>query len=79
LKARGHTFLSLFLVAICWLWLAMSFTATRQAWWNSLWVGLVLSGLGVYTGSRNVRSVFGLFALIPAILTFLLLLVLKFG
>ena len=57
----------------------MSFTATRQAWWNSLWIGLVLSALGVYTGSRNVRSVFGLFGLIPAILTFLLLLVLKFG
>jgi len=69
----------LLLLAICWLWLAVAFTATRQAPWNSLWIGIAISGLSVFAALRNYRSFFGLLALIPATVTLLLLLILKFG
>lgn len=71
--------LGIVLLGFCWLWLIISFTGTQKAFWNSLWVGIVLSGLSVLTGLREVRSVFGLLLLIPATVTFLLLLILKMG
>lgn len=74
-----QVWISFSLLAFCWLWLLICFTATRQAWWNSLWVGMMLSGFSVLTAVRNVNSVFGMLALIPAIATFVLLAIMKFG
>ncbi|MGH8101701.1 MAG: hypothetical protein ACREIW_10415, partial [Chthoniobacterales bacterium] len=67
------------LLTLCWLWLVVCFTALRQAWWNSLWVGMMLSALSVLTAFRNVTSVFGVLTLIPAVATFVLLAIMKFG
>lgn len=38
---------SLGLTAVGWLWFAICFTATYQAWWNSLWVLVFTFGLAL--------------------------------
>jgi hypothetical protein len=55
------------LTVLAWLWLAVSFTAREEAWWNSIYLFVAAFAASTVLASFDIRSTLGRAPLLVAL------------